>query len=165
MVPPVCRDDNFLPTTSPPLLRNATSPCRKDSLRPEGDVANSDRGRMTTGESVMVVLDEQSFCFRKRPGSAVEIYSSNTNAATNADRARRPAPNRAQANSRACPACQGLPYQGSWHRFAMPERLYEGQLLRQRLRDAVSSRGRAVGNDREVVPHAAFPFRFTAIGR
>ena len=113
VVPPVCRDDNFLPTTSPPLLRNATSPCRKDSLRPEGDVANSDRGRMTTGESVMVVLDEQSFCFRKRPGSAVEIYSSNTNAATNADRARRPAPNRAQANSRACPACQGLPYQGS----------------------------------------------------
>ena len=46
-------------TTSQAL--RASSPCRKDSLRPEGDVANSDRGRTTTGESVVVVLDEQSF--------------------------------------------------------------------------------------------------------
>ena len=45
-------------TTSQALRAN--SPGRKDSLRPEGDVANSDRGRMTTGESVAVVLDEQS---------------------------------------------------------------------------------------------------------
>ena len=68
-------------------------------------------------------------------------------------------------SARPLPTRQWLPYQGSWHREAMTERLYEGQLLRQRLRDAASSRGRAVGNDREVVPHAAFPFRFTAIGR
>ena len=46
-------------TTSQAL--RTSSPCRKDSLRPEGDVANSDRGRTTTGESVVVVLDEQSF--------------------------------------------------------------------------------------------------------
>ena len=48
-------------TTSQSSLRDASSPGRKDSLRPEGDVANSDRGRMTTGESVVAVLDEQSF--------------------------------------------------------------------------------------------------------
>ena len=46
-------------TTSQAL--RTSSPCRKDALRPEGDVANSDRGRMTTGESVMVVPNEQSF--------------------------------------------------------------------------------------------------------
>ena len=50
-----------LRTTSQASLRDASSPGRKDSLRPEGDVANSDRGRMTTGESVVVVLNEQSF--------------------------------------------------------------------------------------------------------
>ena len=47
--------------TTSQALRASGSPGRKDSLRPEGDVANSDRGRMTTGESVVVVLDEQSF--------------------------------------------------------------------------------------------------------
>ena len=48
-------------TTSQSSLRDASSPGRKDSLRPEGDVANSDRGRTTTGEPVGAVLDEQSF--------------------------------------------------------------------------------------------------------
>ena len=38
-------------TTSQSSLRDASSPCRKDSLRPEGDVANSDRGRTTSGET------------------------------------------------------------------------------------------------------------------
>ena len=46
-------------TTSQAL--RASSPGRKDSLRPEGDVANSDRGRTASGESVMFVLDERSF--------------------------------------------------------------------------------------------------------
>ena len=49
----------FLGTTSQAL--RASSPGRKDSLRPEGDVANNDRGRTASGESVMVVLDERSF--------------------------------------------------------------------------------------------------------
>ena len=47
-----------LSTTSQAL--RASSPGRKDSLRPEGDVANSDRGRTATGGSVAIVLDEQS---------------------------------------------------------------------------------------------------------
>ena len=54
------------------------------------------------------------FRSRKRPGSAAEIHSSNTNAAANEDRARRFAPHRGYADSRACPDCQWLPYQGSW---------------------------------------------------
>ena len=54
-------------TTSQSSLRDASSPGRKDSLRPEGDVANSDRGRTATGESVLAVLDEQGFLF---PGTA-----------------------------------------------------------------------------------------------
>ena len=45
-------------TTSQSRLRLASSPGRKDSLRPEGDVANGDRGRTATGEPVMAVLDE-----------------------------------------------------------------------------------------------------------
>ena len=49
----------FFCTTSQAL--RASSPGRKDSLRPEGDVANSDRGRTATGEPVVTVLDEQSF--------------------------------------------------------------------------------------------------------
>ena len=49
----------FWGTTSQAL--RASSPGRKDSLRPEGDVANSDRGRTATGEPVMAVLDERSF--------------------------------------------------------------------------------------------------------
>ena len=48
----------FFCTTSQAL--RASSPGRKDSLRPEGDVANSDRGRTATGGSVAIVLDEQS---------------------------------------------------------------------------------------------------------
>ena len=46
----------FFCTTSQAL--RASSPGRKDSLRPEGDVANSDRGRTATGEPVVAVLDE-----------------------------------------------------------------------------------------------------------
>ena len=70
----------------------------------------SSPSRGATGESVMVVLDERSFHFRERLGSAVEIHGSNTNAAANEDRARRLAPDWACADSRAGPACQGLPY-------------------------------------------------------
>ena len=83
---------------------------------------DSSPGRGATGESVAAVLDEQNFCFRKRLGSAAKIHSSNPNTAANEDRARRLAPDWACANSRAGPTCQGLPYQGSWHREAMTER-------------------------------------------
>ena len=85
------------------------------------------------------MLDERSFCNRERLGSAVEIHGSNTNAAANEDRARRLAPDWACADSRAGPACQGLPYQGSWHREAMTERLddlEQEKLQVVRLRDA-----------------------------
>ena len=54
------RNGNAACGTTSQALR-ASSPGRKDSLRPEGDVANSDRGRTTTGEPVVTVLDEQSF--------------------------------------------------------------------------------------------------------
>ena len=53
-------------------LRAASSPCRKDSLRPEGDVANSDRGRTTIGRAVLVVLYEEGPTERKVPGPAVK---------------------------------------------------------------------------------------------
>ena len=49
-----------------------SSPTRKDSLRPEGDVANSDRGRTTIGRAVLVVLDEEGPTERKVPGPAVK---------------------------------------------------------------------------------------------
>ena len=56
-------------TTSQSSLRDASSPGRKDSLRPEGDVANSDRGRMTTGEEVKFTecqgLSYQERCHRR----------------------------------------------------------------------------------------------------
>ena len=46
-----------------------SSPCRKDSLRPEGDVANSDRGRTTLGEEVKFTgcqsLSYQERCHRR----------------------------------------------------------------------------------------------------
>ena len=59
-------------------------------------------------------------------------------------------------SARPLPTRQWLPYQGSWHREAMTERLYEGQLLRQRLRDAASSRGRAVGETERLYPMPRF---------
>ena len=94
----------------------------------------SSPGRGATGESVVVVLDEQSFLQSGTAGlrgrdsrmlaqrpllercPAVAVHSS---------RAQRFAPNWAQANSRICPSCQGLPYQGSWHREAMTERFIQ----------------------------------------
>ena len=60
-------------------------------------------------------------------------------AASSESRARHFTPHRAYANSRAGPACQGLPYQGSWHREAMTERLddlEQEKLQVVRLRDA-----------------------------
>ena len=51
------RNENAACGTTSQALR-ASSLGRKDSLRPEGDVANGDRGRTATGEPVMAVLDE-----------------------------------------------------------------------------------------------------------
>ena len=88
-------------TTSQSLLRNASSP-----------------GRGATGESVMVVLDEQSFsrpettglrCFDSRLLAKHPLSQHSSAVATDEDRARRLALHRACADSRACPACQGLP--------------------------------------------------------
>ena len=119
----------FFCTTSQAL--RASSPGRKDSLRPEGDVANSDRGRTTTGESVVVVLDEQSFLqsgtagLRGRDSRMLAqrpLLERCPAVAVHSGRAQRFAPNWAHADSRTCPSCQGLPYQGSWHREAMTER-------------------------------------------
>ena len=128
-------------TTSQAL--RASSPGRKDSLRPEGDVANSDRGRMTTGESVVVVLNEQGFlqsgttglrCLDSRLLAQHPLVERSPAVAANESKARCLAPKWAYADSRACPACQGLPYQGSCLRsrlrgsFPMPLPL--GELAR-----------------------------------
>ena len=87
-------------TTSQAL--RTSSPCRKDSLRPEGDVANSDRGRTTTGESVVVVLDEQSFllpetaglrCFDSRLLAQHSLVERSLAVAANESKARCLAPN------------------------------------------------------------------------
>ena len=95
-----------LRTTSQSRLRLASSP-----------------GRGATGESVMAVLNEQSFlqsgttglrCFDSRLLAQRPLVERGSAAATNEDKARRFALDWACANSRACPACQGLPYQGSW---------------------------------------------------
>ena len=105
-------------TTSQALC--ASSPGRKDSLRPEGDVANSDRGRMTTGESVVVVLDERSFlqsgttglrCLDSRLLAQHSLVERSPAVAANESKARCFVPKWAYADSRACPACQGLSYQ------------------------------------------------------
>ena len=56
----------FFCTTSQAL--RASSPGRKDSLRPEGDVANSDRERTTIGRPVLRILTEKSF---PKPGTTV----------------------------------------------------------------------------------------------
>ena len=50
----------------------ASSPDRKDSLRPEGDVANSDRGRTTIGRTGNSALDEEGSAGRESDGSATE---------------------------------------------------------------------------------------------
>ena len=94
---------------------------QSDWLRGEPSQAlrASSPGRGATGESVMVVLDEQSFsrpettglrCFNSRLLIQRHLSERSPAAATNEDRARRLAPHRAHADSRACPACQGLPY-------------------------------------------------------
>ena len=121
-----------LRTTSQSRLRLASSP-----------------GRGATGESVMAVLNEQSFlqsgttglrCFDSRLLAQRLLLERYPAVAANESRARRFAPNWAQADSRAGPACQGLPYQGSWHREAMTERFIsnashsKGSCLRSRLR-------------------------------
>ena len=63
------------------------------------------------------------FCNRERPGSAVSIHGCNTNAAANESRARHLAPHRAQANSRAGPACQCLALRERWQCAALTERV------------------------------------------
>ena len=82
----------------------------------------SSPGRGATGESVMVVLDEQSFsrpettglrCFDSRLFAKHPLSERSPAVATDEDRARRLALHRACADSRACPACQGLPCSGS----------------------------------------------------
>ena len=50
----------------------ASSPDRKDSLRPEGDVANSDRGRTTIGRTGNSALDEEGSAGRESDSSATE---------------------------------------------------------------------------------------------
>ena len=62
------------------------------------------------------------FCNRERSGSAVSIHGCNTNAAANESRARHLAPHRAQANSRAGPACQCLALRERWQCAALTER-------------------------------------------
>ena len=52
------------------------------------------------------------------------------------------------------PTRQWLPYQGSWREA--PERLYEEQLLRQSLRDAAASKGRAVGETQRLYHRPRF---------
>ena len=78
----------------------------------------SSPGRGATGESVMVVLDEQSFsrpettglrCFDSRLLAKHPLSERSPAVATDEDRTRRLALHRACADSRACPACQGLP--------------------------------------------------------
>ena len=82
----------------------------------------SSPGRGATGESVVVVLDEQSRlrpetiglrCFDSRLLAKHPLSERSPAVATDEDRARCLALHRACADSRACPACQGLPYQGS----------------------------------------------------
>ena len=79
----------------------------------------------------MVVLDERSFshpgtvglrCRDSRLLARHPLSERSSAAAAHSDRARRFAPDWAYANSRADPACQWLPYQGSWREA--PERLY-----------------------------------------
>ena len=94
--------------------------------------ADSSPNRGATGETVLAVLDEQSSSFPETAGLRCRdsrllaqhpLLERSPTPAANEDRALYLAPHRAQANSRAGPACQGLPYQGSWREA--PERLYQ----------------------------------------
>ena len=93
--------------------------------------ADSSPNRGATGETVLAVLDERSSSFPETAGLRCRdsrllaqhpLLERSPAAADNEDRARCFALHRTQANSRAGPACQGLPYQGSWREA--PERLY-----------------------------------------
>ena len=97
--------------------------------------ADSSPNRGATGETVLAVLDEQSSSFPETAGLRCRdsrllaqhpLLERSSAATANEDRARCFASHRAQANSRTGPACQGLPYQGSWREA--PERLYQGTL-------------------------------------
>ena len=122
--------------TSQSLLRG----CRKAILSYNLSVcfADSSPDRGAPGESVMVVLDERSFshpgtvglrCRDSRLLARHPLSERSSAAAAHSDRARRFAPDWAYANSRADPACQWLPYQGSWREA--PERLYKRTLSRR----------------------------------
>ena len=107
--------------------RLPASPSQSNRVR----FASSPEGG-ATGESVVAALDEQGFlilgtaglrCLDSRQFDKSSLFKHCPAAATHSDRARRLAPNWAHANSRVCPACQGLPLRGSWHRAAMTERV------------------------------------------
>ena len=96
--------------------------------------ADSSPNRGATGETVLAVLDEQSSSFPETAGLRCRdsrllaqhpLLERSSAATANEDRARCFALHRTQANSRAGPACQGLPYQGSWREA--PERLYRNR--------------------------------------
>ena len=110
-----------------------SSPDRKDSLRPEGDVANSDRGRTTLGRpgkpccSLGLNWAQSSGpCFHWQRLRDYALPKSARQAVVNRDSGARSFPiveNFARP-ARPPPTRQWLPYQGSWHREAMTERLY-----------------------------------------
>ena len=122
--------------------------------------ADSSPNRGATGETVLAVLDEQSSSFPETAGLRCRdsrllaqhpLLERSPAATANEDRARCFASHRAQANSRAGPACQGLPYQGSWREA--PERLYQG---------TPSSKNRLLSQARL---RGCTPCRFTIPGR
>ncbi len=131
-------------------LALASSPGRKDSLRPEGDVANSDRGRTTFGRPGKPCCPNRQQLRHYALTRCIWQAAVNQNSgaqlfpiAENFVRPVQPPPTR-----------QWLPYQGSWREA--PERLYEEQLLRQSLRDAAASKGRAVGETQRLYHRPRF---------
>ena len=101
-------------------LTPASSPGRKDSLRPEGDVANSDRGRTTFGRPGKPCCPNRQQLRHYALTRCIWQAAVNRNSgaqlfpiAENLVRPVQPPPTR-----------QWLPYQGSWHCEAMTERLY-----------------------------------------
>ena len=99
-------------------LALASSPGRKDSLRPEGDVANSDRGRTTFGRPGKPCCPNRQQLRHYALTRCIWQAAVNQNSgaqlfpiAENLVRPVQPPPTR-----------QWLPYQGSWREA--PERLY-----------------------------------------
>ena len=99
-------------------LALASSPGRKDSLRPEGDVANSDRGRTTFGRPGKPCCPNRQQLRHYALTRCIWQAAVNQNSgaqlfpiAENFVRPVQPPPTR-----------QWLPYQGSWREA--PERLY-----------------------------------------